>query len=59
MQAVLERTARRAPVPPPVDTVELPFLTEATELGAVLFNKPFKLEELRTVVRGLISETRK
>jgi hypothetical protein len=33
MQAVLERSARKAPAPPQVDTVDLPFLTEPTDLG--------------------------
>jgi uncharacterized protein YprB with RNaseH-like and TPR domain len=34
IQATLERTARRAPAPPPpVDTVELPFATTETPLG--------------------------
>ena len=34
IQATLERTAARAPAPPPpVDTVDLPFATEATPLG--------------------------
>lgn len=34
IQATLERTARRAPAPPPpVDTVDLPFATQATPLG--------------------------
>ncbi len=34
IQATLERTARRAPAPPPpVDTVDLPFVTTATPLG--------------------------
>jgi hypothetical protein len=34
MQAVLERTARRAPAPPPAEgTVELPFASEPTEHG--------------------------
>jgi uncharacterized protein YprB with RNaseH-like and TPR domain len=34
IQATLERTARRAPAPlPPVDTVDLPFATEPTDLG--------------------------
>jgi DNA-binding response OmpR family regulator len=31
---------------------------EATQLGAVLFNKPFKLDELRSVVRALLESKR-
>jgi uncharacterized protein YprB with RNaseH-like and TPR domain len=36
IQATLERSARKAPPrPPPVDTVELPFATQPTPLGAL------------------------
>ena len=31
---------------------------EATRLGAVLFNKPFKIDELRSVVRRLLEQKR-
>jgi two-component system response regulator PilR (NtrC family) len=32
---------------------------EAVQLGAIVFSKPFKLDELRGVVRALIEGTRK